>query len=84
MTEEKERLVSARDFVTAGGSVSLSEWANLSDEERGAMVKAGIERDELFADMVVSRLVEVARDASELIRLSTLLRKAEAQLEGEP
>ena len=76
-----EHVVSAREFVRAGGTFSLAEWAQLSPEERTAATEAGDERLQRTADLVVDTLVERLAEGLAVARLDAAAKKAE---EGAP
>ncbi|RKY16664.1 MAG: hypothetical protein DRQ55_17520 [Planctomycetota bacterium] len=72
-----EVTVNVRDFVRAGGKLSLAEWVTLDEREREACVTAGDELAELQAERVVSMIVDAVRQAVEEHRLESLIGKAE-------
>jgi hypothetical protein len=72
-----EHVVSAREFVRAGGTFDLAEWAQLSPEERTAAAEAGDERLQRTADLVADTLVERLAEGLAVMRLDMAARKAE-------
>jgi len=63
-------------FLEAGGRISLSEWAELSDEERLALADAGAKLRIAEADLVVRALVAAVTEALASQDLKGLAKKA--------
>jgi hypothetical protein len=47
------------DFLAAGGTLSLAEWCDLTEDERAAMTAAGRRREERIIGAVFDRLAEM-------------------------
>lgn len=67
----RELTISARDFVSAGGQLSLAEWVDLSDEERAACVEARRgwldEQASVIANRIIDRIqMETLLDAADV------------------
>lgn len=70
-----EHLVSARDFIHAGGRPTLREWAKLTESERAAMMEATAEANEELAKVIIGHVVAMLED-DRLARLADAVMEA--------
>lgn len=68
------------DFLTAGGRLTMEEFASMSEDDRDAFVHAGRELMERFASAVVKVISEEFEEAAEDAQLKAMVDKAEATL----
>ena len=73
-----EVTISARDFARAGGSVTLTEWRDLTEEERAVFLQAQLEADEERAELAGRYFVVSLAEAARERRLEALVERAVA------
>ncbi len=76
----KEVTVDARDFIMAGGVISLETWIQLSDDDKQPFVIAGREKEQRFADDFMERLEAAFSEVGEQFRLSRVIKEAEQKV----
>jgi len=70
-----EITLNPREYLLAGGSLSLAEWVQLDEEERAAFVEAGVDMRVMVVEMLVSAMVSALNEATEELRLQLMADK---------
>ena len=76
----KEVTISARDFVRAGGTITLEQWLDFDDEERAAFAEAGDSARREAVAAVVECVADAVREIAQEASLARLAAKAEEML----
>jgi len=77
-----EIVISARDFIMAGGVLSLDAWLDLSEDDREAFKIAGREKEERMADDLIDRISATFSEVADTIRLERMVDEAVRDIEG--